>query len=739
VPESDIVLLRTKIKHLLPGIVGILATIALVLTAWRGVTVAKAYQEAGWLETVNTLADEAIRANAIEAKERGLTATSLSKPASVTGETRERLKGLRQSGDGHYAKAKALAEQLAGRAPSHPVTGALADLAAARHALEQARLTADRRLDGQQVELTPPQWVSTSTAFIAALAQLRRDAMVPDDDIEKALQDNTLIKEIVYQISEFAGRERALLGTVIADGRPLTTDEARLLGHFRVIVEGHLDRLEQIAKRQPTDTPLALAVGQMRTEFLGRFQRTRTAIYQASASHRHYSVTGVEWFDTATAGIDSVLAVGEAVSRETAARVTAIKRQQFQQVVILAVVIGLVALMLVAAVWIVLQRILRPMDRMVGMLKDIAEGEGDLTRRVRIQADDEIGEMALWFNRFIDQIARMVTVTSHTANEVAAVSQQLSANTDEVARATSQVTYSVSQWIEGTTTQTDAVSVGYDEAQQIASMAATVANRAEHAAQATAAVANAAESSRQELEGAVRRVQALQTAITDSARVISSLGRHAEQIDSIVVLIQALASQTNLLALNAAIEAARAGEHGRGFAVVAEEVRKLASESAQGAQQITERISEIQTDTREAIRAMEEGTAETDRTATLIASANSAMAGISTDIQQTHEAVAAISHTVGQLHQGLGTLTQTIEQVAAVAFGSSAGAEEVSACAQQQNASIEEIASSAQSLAQMAGDLQALVGRFRTDAALSRTASEPALIAGAASAWMLVG
>jgi methyl-accepting chemotaxis protein len=180
---------------------------------------------------------------------------------------------------------------------------------------------------------------------------------------------------------------------------------------------------------------------------------------------------------------------------------------------------------------------------------------------------------------------------------------------------------------------------------------------------------------------------------------MTSLAQRSEQIGGIVETITGIAGQTNLLALNAAIEAARAGEQGRGFAVVAEEVRKLAEESQQAAASISELITEIQSETQNAVAVVADGARRSED-------------GVQV-VEQARDAFARIGASVDDVTSRIGQISDAMNEVAAVAEQSSASTEQVSASTEETSASTQEIAASAQELARTAEELETLVGRFK--------------------------
>ena len=217
------------------------------------------------------------------------------------------------------------------------------------------------------------------------------------------------------------------------------------------------------------------------------------------------------------------------------------------------------------------------LNRMIGMVKDLAEGEGDLTRRLEIINHDELGELSGWFNTFLDKVHHIVVQVSGTAEDVASASEELNVTSQQItanSEETSAQAGVVSKAAEAVSQNLQTVATGAE--QMSASIRDIAQNATEAARVATSAVAVA----------------------KDTTATVSKLGASSTEIGEVIKVITSIAQQTNLLALNATIEAARAGEAGKGFAVVANEVKELAKATAKATEDISLRIEAIQTATR---------------------------------------------------------------------------------------------------------------------------------------------
>ena len=360
--------------------------------------------------------------------------------------------------------------------------------------------------------------------------------------------------------------------------------------------------------------------------------------------------------------------------------------QRMEGVILSIFGIALAVLLVIAVVGVLMgNSILRPLLLMKLSLDDIAAGEGDLTRRLAITSQDELGQLAGSFNRFVEKIQGLVRQITEMTVQLTTLVSQVS---DQAQRS--------EQAMERQRHETDQVATAIN---QMSSAAQEVARGAQGAAVAAQQTDAEGKTAKRVVDGSIQQIHALVKDIRHSGTSLDSLQQDVTSIVSVLGVIRSIAEQTNLLALNAAIEAARAGEAGRGFAVVADEVRALASRTQQSTQEIQGMIDRLQQGTQVAVEAMRRSSEAGDGTS-----------------DRANEAGASLD-TMAQL---IGTINAMNAQIASAAEEQTAVAEEINRSVHQMATAVDSVADETQrgaqtsrSLAELGQRLGKLVGQFR--------------------------
>lgn len=341
-------------------------------------------------------------------------------------------------------------------------------------------------------------------------------------------------------------------------------------------------------------------------------------------------------------------------------------------------VIAAVLLVIFGIVGVVLSNtFLRPLQQIKDNLDDIAAGEGDLTRRLPINGDDELGQLAGSFNRFVEKIHGLVRQIVDMTGQLTELVGQVSAQAQRSEEAMERQRH-----------ETDQVATAINE---MSAAAHEVAQSAQGAAEAAQKTDTEGQAAKKVVDGSIERIHTLVQDIRDSGVSLDTLQKDVSSIVSVLDVIRSIAEQTNLLALNAAIEAARAGEAGRGFAVVADEVRALASRTQQSTQEIQGTIDRLQKGTQDAVTAMRRSSDAGD-----VTSEQANRAGTSLD-------------AIAQL---IGTINAMNAQIASAAEEQTAVAEEINRSVHKIAVAVDSVADETQQGAQTARNLAGLGERL---------------------------
>ncbi|WP_207267947.1 MULTISPECIES: methyl-accepting chemotaxis protein [unclassified Pseudomonas] len=493
----------------------------------------------------------------------------------------------------------------------------------------------------QQTIVTEPYIAASSGKLVITVATpvQRQGQMI---GVAGADIDLTSISAIINSLN-FGGHGHAFI--VSADGKILIHPDSKLV-------------LKTLAEAYPNGAP-KVSPGLKEVEFNGKTQLISFT--------RVNGVPSADWY------------VALVLDKDTAFSMLS----EFRTSALIAMIIAVV--IIIALLGMLIRVLMQPLLTMGRAMHDIAEGEGDLTKRLTIHGHDEFGALGLSFNRFVERIhtsIREVSSATGQVNEVAlrvvAASNSSMYNSDQQASRTNSVAAAINQ---------------------LGAAAQEIAQNAALASQHSSDARSLAEDGQQVVDKTIHAMQQLSAKISDSCGNIETLNSNTVNIGQILEVITSISQQTNLLALNAAIEAARAGEAGRGFAVVADEVRNLAHRTQDSAQQVQKMIEELQVGARQAV-------------------------GIMTESQRESESSVGIANQAGER---LGSVTQRIGEIDGMNQSVATATEEQTAVVESINVDINEINTLNQEgvenlqatlracadLEQQAARLKQLVGSFR--------------------------
>ncbi|GAX91184.1 methyl-accepting chemotaxis protein [Effusibacillus lacus] len=382
-------------------------------------------------------------------------------------------------------------------------------------------------------------------------------------------------------------------------------------------------------------------------------------------------------------------------------------------VTITVLVISVVGLVLAILIGFFISRMIsKPMVAMAGIAELIASG--DLTAdEIKVKNRDEIGDLANSFNQMARNLRNLIRQVGSSAEQVAAASEELTASAEQTSKATEQIASTIQEVAVGSEKQVRSVDESAKAINEMSVGVQQIAANAQNVSSTAIQASEIASEGNQAIQTVVRQMNSISSTVNGLADAVKGLGERSQEIGQIVEVITSIAAQTNLLALNAAIEAARAGEHGRGFAVVADEVRKLAEQSAQSAQQIADLITSIQGETNNAVQTMETATKEVADGIKVVTTAGESFKEIQRFVNEVASQIEEVSASSQQMSAGTEQVVNSINVITEAAETAAAGTQNVSAAAEEQLASMEEITASASALSKMAEELQTLVGKFK--------------------------
>ncbi|NKQ10070.1 methyl-accepting chemotaxis protein [Pseudomonas sp. SST3] len=355
----------------------------------------------------------------------------------------------------------------------------------------------------------------------------------------------------------------------------------------------------------------------------------------------------------------------------------------FRTTAVLATIIAVVFIMLLLGM--LIRVLMRPLNDMGQAMENIAAGEGDLTRRLKVESNDEFGVLAMAFNRFVERIhgsIRDVSSATEQVNEVAkrvlTASNSSMLNSDEQASRTNSVAAAINQ---------------------LGAAAQEIARNAADASQQASGASHQAEDGRTVVEQNIEAMKQLSNNISASCTQIEALNSQTVGIGQILDVIKGISEQTNLLALNAAIEAARAGEAGRGFAVVADEVRSLAHRTQASAQEIHGMIEKLQVGARDSVATMTESQRQSE-----------ASVGIA---NRAGERLSSVTQSIGEIDAMNQSVAAATEEQTSVIESLNMDITEINTLNQQGVENLQSTLRACGDLDQQAARLKQLVGSFR--------------------------
>jgi len=607
------------------------------------------------------------------AVERGVTNSALSGSAPAKANVLKTIEERRNKGMAAYKEAMEFVDthDFVDKDYLMPkLEAAFAKANALRQDADQALSVAKENRNAALFE----DWVPAMSDLIVLTQDIRFSIARETAAVDPEVGRQSDMKHFLWLMSEFAGRERAVIGGMIAAGES-TPSQLQKLANFRGRVETSWHTVEELRTGSGEDVLAKLKA--MENTFFGPFQVVRSSMYDAANAGESFPLTTQEWIDESTAAINTVLAAQRASVAETESYVSELRGSSNTQLIVSTVIL-LVAIGVAGfAFWSVFAQVVTPITQMTQSMNMLAKG--DVSAEIpSTDRSDEIGEMAASVQTFKDnlieteRLRKEQETTKQQAEAVREKAMRVLADKFEmsVGGVVSAVTsaadelqstaQSMSATAEETTSQSGVVAAAADEMTQNVQTAASATEQL---------AASIGEIGQQVGESTGIVSDAVSQAEETNAKV-TNLSAAADKIGDVVTLITEIAEQTNLLALNATIEAARAGEAGKGFAVVASEVKNLANQTAKATIEIDDQVRNIRQSTGDAAGAI-------DAIAQTIARVSEISTAIASAVEEQGAATQDISRNVQQAAAGASEVSANVSGVTQASQETSAGSTQV--------------------------------------------------------------
>ncbi|MEL0587249.1 MAG: methyl-accepting chemotaxis protein [Candidatus Thiodiazotropha sp. (ex. Lucinoma kazani)] len=486
------------------------------------------------------------------------------------------------------------------------------------------------------------------------------------DDLSKAAGQAADIRTVVKEVeqgSKLASSSASKLSEemnqkLVKMLQTNVSDMGMIQSAFEKMVK-NLNTLIESEEEDPTTLMLEIEdiYEQLRKESLPRVRSIVSEFEKAAVEgEREAKVTKELQSFAETFKEKSVKAAGASAVIEQDSALSVQRAEESMQLLLIIIVVSVIFVFITSFnTYLVINR---PISLMRERIKDIAEGEGDLTKRLNEDASNELGELSHWFNVFMDKLQSLVgNVKDSTGKMTNAASQML------------EMTQQSSSGVLHQKTKTEEI------VHAMQNLSVTVDGVAESAAEADQATESAEKESvkgSEDLRKTISSITSLAEEIDTAASIINGFQKDSEDIGGVLDVIKGIAEQTNLLALNAAIEAARAGEQGRGFAVVADEVRTLATRTQESTQEIQAIITRLQSGAEQAVNAMNTGRTRGHETAEQAKQAGVSLESITQAVDEISAINTKITDATGDqrkvasdVNEGINTISQVSEQTAA--------------------------------------------------------------------------
>ncbi|MFU2031817.1 methyl-accepting chemotaxis protein [Bacillus wiedmannii] len=386
---------------------------------------------------------------------------------------------------------------------------------------------------------------------------------------------------------------------------------------------------------------------------------------------------------------------------------------QIEYVVFLSLVICIIVAIILA--WWFSGKLVKPIQQIDSKLKELSSQEGDLTARLQVSSNDEIGTIATSFNKMLENLQHIINRVQKTSVEVQNASENMLEKTNISREATIRVQSSMSSLNANIQSQASSMEESSTAMDDMTVSVQRIAESASSVTELAVTTSEQANDGSSVIQKSVSQMTTIHDAVNATSEVVERLITHTKYIDTAVQSISNIAEQTNLLALNASIEAARAGEQGKGFAVVADEVRKLAEQSKTAATDINQLLHQIQQDTETASSMMSQGRSEAFEGIHVIREAGNSFTTIVEQVNKVSTQMQDISATAEEMAASAEEMNASLNNIASISTEVSSETATTAQSAEKKVITMNEMTQTAKQMKQTVEELDQLVSHFKTE------------------------
>lgn len=414
-----------NVKALIFSILGLFSVIIISILIWNTMYFMEEMAESEWIVASSKLTNATIRLSESVAIERGLVSTIISsnQPSIYTKEI-ESVRNTRVAVDRYYAEVLGLSESMYRSSSVDLLEKSRRILKEKYQKLKSERKITDLVMYGNGSTAVVGKWFGAATEFIESSASIRRLALNPPGDTEINLHDNLVVADSLYSISEYTGRERAIIAAAIVQGRALTKSERETLSQYRGVINSAVSfLLNDIDMHQHFSRKDNISLHKFKTIYLGSYEQLRQSVYQAGRGQANYPVNAFVWFDAASSAIDSVMGLSVIMGSHVSEQMNNIKQDAMYRLYLALFVIVSVICCLVFGVYVVYRRIVRPLRLLGDYAKLIASGR--LDKEVLHGSKDEFGELASIFEEMRRRLRDDILQREKTTQELIKLSHAI--------------------------------------------------------------------------------------------------------------------------------------------------------------------------------------------------------------------------------------------------------------------------------------------------------------------------